>query len=396
MDPDLPPIYNRAIDIDLPRGQSAFVWGPRKVGKSTFLRARYPDSIFLDLLDSRLRFDMARQPAVLREILDAETAERRAKPIILDEVQKVPELLDEVHGLIESRKLSFILCGSSARKLRRGQANLLGGRAWRFEMFPLVSAEVPNLDLLRALSHGLIPSHYDSTRPNRSLQAFVDDYLKEEIVAEAQTRNLASFVRFLDVTGITNGQIVNYTKIASDVGVDAKTVKSYFQILVDTLIGRFLEPLPAKPGSRKNLTASPKFYLFDPGVARFIRHSRIEGLDGSEAGHLFETFLVNELLAALAYKEIRKPVHFYRTKDDAEVDFIVNHGEVAIEAKLSQNVRSPDLRGLNNFLDYEPTARAIVVCLEARRRVVTANGKTIEIFPWKEFCSELWAGKICG
>lgn len=386
-------MYHRVPILDLPAAQSAFVWGPRKVGKSTFLKAQYPDSLVLDMLDSNLRFSLLRRPAELREILAAAPARQMAQPIILDEVQKVPELLDEVHWLIENRRLSFILCGSSARKLRRGQANLLGGRAWRFEMFPLVSAEVADLDLERALTHGLIPSHYDATRPERSLNSFLDDYLKEEIAAEALTRNLAAFARFLDVMGIMNAQIVNYASIASDVGVDAKTVRSYFEILQDTLIGRFLPPLPAKPGSRKLLAASPKFYLFDPGVARVLRRVKLTGLEGPEAGHLFETFIAHELFAWISYRENRKPIHFYRTKAGAEVDFVLNLGETAIETKLSRDIRNTDLRGLNSFLDEVPDARAILVCLEPRRRTVQAYGKQIEIWPWRDFCTALWNGE---
>lgn len=387
-------MYIRTALLDLPPGQSVFVWGPRKVGKSTFLKAAFPDSLFFDMLDSRLRNDLIREPARLREILDSSPPDKLTRPVILDEVQKVPDLLDEVHWLIENRRFSFILCGSSARKLRRGQANLLGGRAWRFEMFPLVSDEVPNLDLLRALTHGLIPSHYDSPRPDRLLNAFVDDYLKEEIAAEAATRNLAAFTRFLDVMGIMNTEIVNYTKIATDVGVDAKTVRSYFEILQDTLIGRFLEPLPAKPGSRKNLLSTPKFYLFDSGLARALRRVRITALMGPEAGHLFETFIAHELFASISYRETRQPVHYYRTKAGAEVDFVLNYGQTAIEVKLARDVRRADLRGLNSFLDEYPEARAVVVCLEPVQRTITANGRKIEIFPWAEFCQALWRGGI--
>ena len=389
-------MYNRCLRIDLPPGQSAFVWGPRKIGKSTFLRNAFPQSIYLDLLDSSLRFPLTRRPAALREMLAAATPEQRASPIILDEVQKVPALMDEIHWLIENSTMSFILCGSSARKLRRGQANMLGGRAWRYEMFPLVSAEVPDLDLARALGHGLIPSHYDSARPDRSLRAFIEDYLKEEIAAEALTRNLAAFARFLDVMGIMNGQLINYASIASDVGVAAKTVRSYFEILGDTMIGRMLEPLPAKEGSRKQLSATPKFFMFDPGVARMMRRGRADAaLQGMESGHLFETFIAHELFAHRSYADTHFDMHFYRTKAGAEVDFILGTGGVAIEVTISRNVRARDLSGLNSFLDEYPKARAIVVCLEDRRRVIEdATGRRIEIFPWAEFCAALWRGEI--
>jgi predicted AAA+ superfamily ATPase len=336
-----------------------------------------------------------RQPALLREWIAAAPPERRAHPIILDEVQKVPEILDEVHYLIESHRYSFIMSGSSACKLKRGQANLLGGRAWRMELYPLVTAEVPDFDLIRALRNGLLPPHYLQAQPQRAMRAYVDDYLKEEIAAEALTRNLRSFARFMDLLGIQNAEIVNYTKIASEVGVDAKTVKGYFEILVDTLIGRFLEPLPERPGSRKGLVSTPKFYLCDPGLARFLRRTDIGEVKGPEAGHLFETFLANEIFAANAYLDRHWPVHFYRTHSGTEVDFVINGGAVAIEAKLSANVRSEDLRPMYSFLADHPGCRGVVVSNEDQPRRVEREGKPgVDIVPWREFCRELWAGTV--
>lgn len=386
--------YTRRLRTELPPGQSTYLWGPRKVGKSTMLREAFAGSLSFDLLDSQIRFDLLKRPNLLREWIAAAPLEQQRLPIIIDEVQKVPELLEEIQFLIESRRLSFILCGSSARKLRRGQANLLGGRAWRMEMFPLVSAEVPDFDLLRALRHGLIPSHYLSPQPNRSLRAYLDDYLKEEIAAEALTRNLGSFARFLDLVGIMNTEIVNYTNIASEVHVDAKTVKSYFEILVDTLLGRFIEPLTTKQGSRKALVVTPKFYLFDPGVARALRRVDISAVKGAEAGHLFETFIAHELFAARAYLDCDVKVNFYRTRGGAEIDFLLDGGRVAIEAKISSHVRAEDLRSLNAFLDEHPETRALVVCTEERARVVELGKRRIEILPWRDFCRQLWAGQI--
>lgn len=387
-------MYDRMLEIALPKGQAAFLWGPRQIGKSTLLQVRFPDSLWLDMLDSELFLMLNRRPGAIRELIAAAPAHQLRKPIIIDEVQKIPLLLDEVHWLIENRKLSFLLCGSSARKLRRGRANLLGGRAWRFEMFPLVTAEVPDFDLLRALTHGLMPAHYQSARPNRSLHAFVRDYLSEEIAAEAHARNLAAFAKFLDLVGIMNGELVNYAKIASDVGVDAKSVRSYFSILEDTLLGSFLDPLSSKEGSRKQLTATPKFYLFDPGVARTLRRTTIQAVAGTEAGHLFETFLLNELRAYLSYHESRAPLNFYRTRDGAEVDFIIDKGAIAIEAKISDRIRAADLRSMSSFLGEYPRAQAIIVTQEPRKRVIQVEGKRIEIYPWRSFCEELWAGKI--
>lgn len=386
-------VYTRKLQIQLPPRQSTFLWGPRKVGKSTMLEQQFPGSIRLDMLDSDLRYDLIRRPALLRQILAA-NRDRLHLPVIIDEVQKAPGLLDEVQLLIESQGVSFVLCGSSARKLRRGQANLLGGRAWRFELCPLVTAEVPDFDLFRALDRGLIPAHYDSEYATRSIEAFATDYLHEEVAAEALTRSLAAFARFLELLGIMNGEMVNYAKTASEVGVDAKSIRGYFEILADTMIGRLLQPLPQKPGSRKNLVATPKFYLFDPGLARVLRKVELRGLSGADAGHLFETFLMNEIFGYRAYLERKVAMHFYRTKAGAEVDFVLDQGKLAIEAKVSDGIRNRDLAGMNSFLDEYPEARAIVVCLESRRRVVENDGRRIEITPWRDFCAELWRGEI--
>jgi len=387
-------MYDRIIDIQLPQGQAAFLWGPRQIGKTTLLQTRFKDSLWLDMLDSHTFMTLSRRPGLLREWIAAATPEQLRKPIIIDEVQKLPILLDEVHWLIVNRKLSFLLCGSSARKLLRGHGNLLGGRAWRYEMFPLVSAEVPDLDLLRALTHGLMPAYYQTARPDRSLISFVRDYLRQEIAEEAHARNLAAFAKFLDLVGIMNGELVNYAKIASAVGVDAKSVRSYFSILEDTLLGTFLDPLSSRKGGCKQLSATPKFYLFDSGVARILRNTALRAVAGPEAGHLFETFMMNELRAFLSYRESNLPMNFYRTRDGAEVDFVIDKGAIAVEAKISDNVRTADLRSLTSFLGEYPKAKAIVVCLEERKRVIDLHGRTVEIHPWRVFCEELWAGKI--
>ena len=259
--------YARILDIDLPQGQSAFLWGPRKTGKSTLLRQRFPHSVRFDLLDTRLMLEFTRAPWTLTERVRALGAETKAHPIIIDEVQKVPALLDEVHRMIESDRLSFVLCGSSARKVKRGRANLLGGRAWGFRLHPLTWREVPEFDLLRALNRGLIPQHYDAARHRRALSGYVDAYLKEEVFDEGLTRNVAAFSRFFDALSFCHGELLNYSNVARDCGVDSKTVREYFQILVDTLLGVFVEPFSGRPRSRAVIVRAPKFYLFDVGVA---------------------------------------------------------------------------------------------------------------------------------
>src|SRR3990167_1505172 len=219
--------FNRLLKMDLPSHQSAFLWGARKTGKTTYLAEHFPHSIKYDLLKTDELARLLAGPHLLREELLLLTPNELQFPVIIDEVQKAPLLLNEVHWLIENKKVSFILCGSSARKLKRGAANLLGGRAWRFQFYPLVYPEIPNLDLLRVFKNGLLPANYLSNQPERMLRAYVGDYLAEEIQAESLVRNLPAFARFMELVGYTNGQMLNFANIARDCAIDAKTVKDY-------------------------------------------------------------------------------------------------------------------------------------------------------------------------
>ena len=379
----------RLLNLDLPPRQSAFLWGPRKTGKSTFLKARFPDSIVFDFLDTDLFVEFSKRPALLRERLISMDNAKLRHPIILDEVQKVPQILDEVHGLIERKGWRFILCGSSARKLKRGQANLLGGRAWRYEMLPLVTPEIKRFDLLRALNQGLIPDHYLQSHTAKSLQAYVQDYLKEEIFAEGLTRNIPAFSRFLDAMGYGHGEITNYSNIARDCGVDSKTVKEYYQILVDTLMGTMVPPYRRRQ-SRQVLTKASKFYLFDVGVAGAIVKRRVQEERGEAFGKAFEHFILMELLAHRSYHEVEYSIQFWRTKTGLEVDFILGEGEVAVEVKGTNRIDPRDLRPMAAFVeDYHPR-QAIVVCNERAERTIG----DIRIKPWRVFLSELWEDKI--
>jgi predicted AAA+ superfamily ATPase len=383
----------RLLNMRLPLHQSAFLWGARKTGKSTFLAEHFPHSIKYDLLKTDELTRLLASPHRLREEVLALTREELKYPIIIDEIQKVPVLLDEVHWLIENKKAGFILCGSSARKLKRGAANLLGGRAWRFNFYPLVYPEIPDLDLLRVFKHGLLPANYLSDYPERMLRAYIGDYLTEEIQAEGLVRNLAGFARFLDLAGYTNGQMLNFSNIARDVGVDAKTIKEYYQILVDTLIGYYVEPFHKKV-KRDLIQATPKFYLFDVGVANFLLHRKVSILKGNEAGESFEHFILTELIAYQGLNEIDTPVNYWRSKSGHEVDFVLNRGNVAIEVKISSDVDLSDLRGLVAFCeDYQPDY-ALVVCQAPRKRLIATVGKTkIEVLPWRDFLQNLWDGK---
>jgi predicted AAA+ superfamily ATPase len=379
----------RALRITLPDRQSAFLWGPRKTGKSTYLRSAFPDSLTFDLLRTDLLLELASRPALLRERLLAAPPESLRSPVILDEVQKVPPLLDEVHWLIENRGLRFILCGSSARKLKRGGVNLLGGRAWRYEMHPLTSLEVEDLDLLQALNRGLVPAHYLDREYGRSLRAYVVDYLKEEVFDEGLTRNVAAFSRFFEAMGYSHGDLTNYASIARDCGVDAKTVKEYYQILVDTLLGTFVEPWK-KRQERQVIGKASKFYLFDVGVAGALTGRRIREERGEAFGRALEHLVLMEILAHRSYRELDHGIHFWRTKSGLEVDFVLGDGEVAVEVKGTSRADPSDLRSLRAFVGDNRPRRALLVCNEPAPRVVDG----LEVLPWREFLARLWAGDV--
>ena len=380
---------NRLLRVDLPPRQSAFLWGPRKSGKSTYLAQQFKDSIRYDFLKSDLVIRFSARPATFREQILALSSRDLTRPIILDEVQKVPALLDEVHWLIENRNLRFILCGSSARKLKRGKANLLGGRAWRFEMFPLVSAELAAVDLLRALNRGLIPSHYFAANYRRSLEGYVRDYLKEEVFDEGLTRNAGAFARFFDALGYSHGELTNYANIARDCGVSAKTVKEYYQILVDTLVGRLVLPFKRQQ-SRQAIVRAAKFYLFDVGVAGALTRRSILEERGAAFGKALEHFIVTEVFAHASYTELNYPVTFWRTKSGLEVDLVLADAVVAIEVKGSSRVDGRDLRALSAFAQEHRPRRAIIVCNEDAPRVVGS----IELLPWRHFLQQLWSGAV--
>lgn len=383
--------------MKLPPKQSAFLWGPRKTGKSTYLKKHFSNSRTYDLLKSDLYFSLAKEPHTLREeILSLENRELK-HPIIIDEVQKIPKLLDEIHWLIENTDAYFILCGSSARKLKRSSSNLLGGRAWGYNFFPLVYLEIKNFDLLKALNHGLIPSHYLSNNPQKFLKAYVKNYLKEEIQEEGLVRNLPAFAKFLDSLSFSHGELTNYSNIARDCGIDSKTVKEYYQILIDTLLGTYVEPFTKTEG-RQIIQSTPKFYLFDVGLANYIAKKPITQLKGSDAGKAFEHFILMELLAYRGLEDLDFAIKFWRTKQDLEVDFILgelNQAQVAIEVKISNKVHKSDIKGLIAFKKEVPSTKAIVVSQDPRSRKIQLDNKLhITVIPYKQFLKLLWDGEI--
>lgn len=382
-------MYRRQLDISQSGRETCFLWGARQTGKSTLLRETFPNAIRHDLLlsDDYRRF--TQRPETFRlECLDA-LSRGAALPIIVDEIQKVPDLLDEVHWLIENARATFVLCGSSARKLRRNHANLLGGRAIRRELFPLVYPEIPDFDLERALNHGLLPPHYAHDAPGERLRAYVGDYLREEIAAEALTRNLPAFSRFLELAALSNGELVESKTIARDCGVSAPTVRSYYEILEDTLLGRFLPSFQKRP--KRRVIQAPKFYLFDIGVtAALTRRGRVE--IGSELfGRAFEHYIWMELCAHASYSKLLYPISFWRTASQIEVDFVLGSHEVAIEVKSTTSANAADWKNLERFAEEYETKRRIVVSLDPRPRFIKGN---LEVLPWRDFLEQLWSGKI--
>jgi len=230
-------IKDRILDISLPADRSAFLWGPRKTGKTYWIKRYFADSVIIDLLKTDVFADYASRPSLLRE----QYQEHRGL-VVIDEIQMVPDLLNEIHWLIENTDVSFLMTGSSARKLRRRHVNLLGGRAWRYTMAPLTHAETEGFDLEQIMVSGLLPPHFLSSDPIQDLRSYVADYLKEEIAAEAVIQNIPAFAEFLRVAALTSGELLNYTNVGRETGVSAKVVRNYFQILEDTLLGFRITP----------------------------------------------------------------------------------------------------------------------------------------------------------
>lgn len=381
-------MFKRSIHLPASGTETFFLWGPRQTGKTTLLRATYPEALWIDLLKAEEYRRYLQNPERLREELAGGGPVRQ---VVIDEVQKVPQLLDEVHWLFENRGVHFVLCGSSARKVKRGAANLLGGRAVRYELHGITAGEVGaafNLD--RMLNHGYLPRIYLSARPQRLLNAYVADYLKEEVAAEALVRNLPVFAEFLNVAALSDTELVNFSTIARECGVSSHTIKEYFQILEDTLLGRWLPAYTKRP--KRRVIAAPKFYFSDVGV---VNHLARRGIlrPGSELyGKAFENWVFHELSAHNAYSEAFARLSYWRLAGGVEVDFVVNDLQVAIEAKATAKVTADHLKGLRNLAQDHPRAgQRVVVCLEPKARR-TDDG--ILILPAREFCERLTAGNF--
>ena len=378
-------MYKRLFDVESKLDEAMFLFGARQTGKSTLLKERFKGKIYYDLLDPELRKFFKRNPNALKEALSDKPA---GTLVIIDEIQKVPELLDIVHSLMVDKGLWFILSGSSARKLKKTGANTLGGRAIPETLYPLVWPEVTDFQLDRAVQNGMIPRHYVVPDATKRLKGYVEVYLNEEIREEGEVRELEAFERFMEVAAISDGEMLNYTNIASDCGVSAKTVQSYFQILYDTLIGYEI-PAYRKEVKRKTVQAS-KFYYFDVGLANYLmgRHSLKRGTD--DYGHAFEHLVMQEIVAYKGYKDKKEIISYWRTYDKKEVDAIIGDARVAIEIKSAEEVKTRHKKGLKAFHEEHPDCRLILVSLEP----VTRKVEDIELIYVLDFLKMLWNGEI--
>ncbi|MCQ2959931.1 MAG: DUF4143 domain-containing protein [Bacteroidales bacterium] len=375
-------IFNITKDVE---EGSIFLFGARQTGKSIFLEQQFSNCILFDLLDSDLKLRLQARPALLFEMLQDKPENTL---VVIDEIPEVPELLNEVHRLIQRKKLRFVLSGSSARKLKRKGYNTLGGRATPCYFFPFVSAELPDLNLDKALLYGLLPPHYLAKNPTKLLAGYIDIYLKEEIKEEALVRNLDNFQHFLSAAALTSGEIVNYSNIASDCGVSVKTAKSYFDIISDTLIGYML-PAYTKVMKRK-VTQAPKFYFFDVGVYNYLMKRSALAQGTPEYGHAFEHFVLQELQAYVAYTHSREKLSYWHTYNGKEVDVVIGDAKIGIEIKSAREIMPKHYVNFKEYKEEFPNSRCIVVSLDK----LTRRSGDIEIYYVFDFFKKLWNKEI--
>lgn len=373
-------MYKRTLDLTkLLEKKSFFLFGPRGTGKTTLLRHTLSDATVIDLLEIKTYREYLKNPSLI--------SEQKLKPIVvIDEVQKLPEILDEVHRLIEAEKLTFLLTGSSARKLKRGGANLLAGRAWWAEMFPLTSNEIPDFDLMTYLNRGGLPVVYPSDDYVEELRAYTALYLKEEIQNEALTRKVAQFSEFLDLMALSNGEEISYQSIAGDCGVSPNSIKNYIQVLEDTLVAFQLKAF-TKTRKRKAISRS-KLYFFDIGVTNSLAN-RGEIMAGSELfGKTFEHFILLEVRAFLSYTRKNIKMCYWRSTSRFEVDLILDN-QWGIEIKSAARVQNKHLKGIRALMEEGNIQNFAIVSCDRYERKTQDN---ITILPWQLFLEKLWNG----
>jgi uncharacterized protein len=377
---------NRHLDLrQEAEKRSLFLLGPRQVGKTSLLKKLFPRAHRYDLLRSDLFLRMTQRPALIREELTGSDIRPGGDPVIIDEIQKLPILLDEVHHLIEEHGFRFILTGSSARKLKRGDVNLLGGRARTRFLYPLVSKEIPDFDLPRAVQWGTLPSIYLSDEPEEDLLAYCGSYLQEEIKAEGLVRRVENFSRFLQTAALVNGNLLNFESLSSDCGVPARTLREYFLILEETLVGTLLHPYK-RTLHRKSISTA-KFYFFDVGVANVLARRRHIEFGTELFGNALEHFIFTELRSYLNYSRDGRTLTFWRDQSGYEIDFVIED-DLAIEVKSAALVSEKHLKNMRQEGVKKHFRRRVVVSMDPAPRTLDQ----VEILPCKVFLQRLWNG----
>lgn len=377
--------YHRRLNLlEILKKKSHFLLGPRGTGKSMLIQRSLSKRFqIIDLLESQTRFRLLQSPGDLESMIDPDKWEG----VVIDEIQKVPDLLEEVHRLIESKKVRFLLTGSSARKLKRTGANLLGGRARVANLFPLTYGEIPKFDLERYLTFGGLPEVVNSNEPFEDLMGYVNAYLNEEIEQEAQVRQLGKFARFLKSAAICNTQQINFANIASDAMVSQSTTREHYQILKDTLIGDLLEPW--RESKKRKAILTPKFYFFDVGVAHAIVGKTVLSRYSDDFGKAFEHFIYMELRAALSYRRHHSPLLYWRSLNKQEVDFVIGD-TVAIEVKSKDRATQRDTVGLRALQEEKVFKKFYLVSFDRAYR----REDGITFIHWEDFLRKLGEGEV--
>lgn len=381
--------YTRKLNLlELLNKKSFFLLGPRSTGKTYLINEQLRDyAVIFDLLKGDLYLRLSANPSEIEGMIDALIADDKKRPVVIDEIQRIPAMLNEVHRLIEKKEMRFLLTGSSARRLKKEHANLLAGRAWKAELFPLTTIEIPNFDLERYLRYGGLPQVYPSSYPEEELDAYVNTYLKEEIQAEGLIRKLPPFSRFLKTAALSNGQILNFTEIGNDSQVAPSTVREYYSILIDTLLGFFLEPW--RGSKKRKAIQTAKFYFFDTGVTNAIAGTKHLDRNSDAYGMSFEQFIGMEIQAYLSYFRIKEQLTFWRTTHGFEVDYLIGD-HTAVEVKSTQKVSPRHFKGLRALKEEGVFKKYLLVTHDK----IATEKEGIRSIYWRDFLKELWNGNL--
>ena len=366
--------------------KSFFLFGPRQVGKSYLINKQLKNSaLIINLLDSELNYRLQREPSYLKALIANRT--KKQKYVVIDEIQKIPELLNLVHLLIEEKKIHFLLTGSSSRKLKRKNVNLLAGRAWNAELFPLSWYEIPHFSLNKKLLYGSLPYIYLSEEPLEELKAYITNYLILEVQTEGLVRKLPNFHSFLKGASLSNTQVLNFAKIGNDYGLPASSARDYYEILQDLQLGFMVSPW-AGAYKRKAISKS-KFYFFDIGLVHALCGVKTLNEHSNFYGRSFEHFVANEIKIYSSYFRKDDPLQYWQSRYGHEVDLIIGD-HTAIEVKSSKRISKSDLKGLNILSEEKKLKQLLIISQDE----IPANFKGIKSMHWKNFLKKLWNHEI--